>query len=196
MENHTVSYPVQLQTDRLLLRRWRDADREPFSVMNTDPQVMEYYRCPLTVGQSNSMIDRIESTFDEEGLGLWAVEIPGDASFIGYVGLWPALFPAPFTPAVEVGWRIGRRYWNCGYATEAATAAVADGFARVGLAEIVSFTAVINHRSRRVMERLGMTHDSEEDFDHPNVEVGHQLRRQVLYRLKAPLLPRDESTVP
>ena len=176
--------PSQLRTDRLLLRCWRDSDRGPFALMNADPEVMEFYPATLTESESDDMVDRIEKTFDSEGLGLWAVEIPGSTSFAGYVGLWPARFPAPFTPAIEVGWRLARASWGSGYATEAARAAVTDGFGRLGLGEIVSFTAAINLRSRRVMEKLGMTHDSRDDFYHPNIDEGDRLRRHVLYRLR------------
>lgn len=153
--------------------------------MNADPEVMEYYPSTLTATESDAMIRRIEETFAAEELGLWAVEVPDMGPFIGYVGLWPAGFAAHFTPAIEVGWRLAKAYWGRGYATEAARTAVADGFTRLALSEIVSFTAVINHRSRRVMENLGMTHDSDEDFDHPNVQEGHPLRPHVLYRIKA-----------
>jgi RimJ/RimL family protein N-acetyltransferase len=153
--------------------------------MNADPVVMEYYPSTLTIAESDAMVDRIEATFIAEGLGLWAVEVPGIAAFIGYVGLWPARFEAPFTPAIEVGWRLASGYWDSGYATEGARMVVADGFRRQGLAEIVSFTAAMNGRSRRVMEKLGMTRDPRDDFDHPNVAEGDRLRRHVLYRLKA-----------
>jgi RimJ/RimL family protein N-acetyltransferase len=152
--------------------------------LNADPLVMEYFPSTLTADQSDAMVDQIEETFTSENLGLWAVEIPGIAPFAGYVGLWPTRFAAPFTPAIEVGWRLARSYWGRGYATEAARVAVGDGFERLGLSEIVSLTAEINERSRRVMEKLGMTRDPAEDFDHPNVQVGHPLRRHVLYRLK------------
>jgi ribosomal-protein-alanine N-acetyltransferase len=180
-----VAAPEELHTDRLILRRWYDSDRAPFAAMNADPAVMEYYPAPLTAAASDAMIDRIDATFATEGLGLWAVEVPGVAPFIGYTGLWPARFAAPFTPAIEIGWRLARPYWGHGYATEAARLAISDGFTRVQLDEIVSFTSVINHRSRRVMERLGMTRDPGEDFDHPNVEDGHRLQPHVLYRLQA-----------
>jgi RimJ/RimL family protein N-acetyltransferase len=152
--------------------------------MNADPKVMEYYPSTLTAAESDAMIRRIEETFASEELGLWAVELQNAGPFIGCVGLWPARFTSPFTPAIEVGWRLAKAYWGRGYATEGARTAVRDGFARLGLDEIVSFTAVINHRSRRVMEKLGMTHDSAENFDHPDVEEGHPLRPHVLYRIK------------
>ena len=146
-----------LRTPRLLLRRWRDDDREPFADLNADPVVMEHF----------------PSTLDR-------------APFVGFVGLAPATFEAPFTPAVEVGWRLDRRWWGHGIATEAARAAVADGFERVGLEEIVSFTASGNLRSRQVMERLGMVRDPDGDFEHPNVPVGSPVRSHVLYRLRRP----------
>jgi RimJ/RimL family protein N-acetyltransferase len=145
--------------------------------------VMEFYPSTLTAEESDAMVDRITSTFSTEGLGLWALEAPNVASFVGYVGLWPARFDAPFTPAVEVGWRLAPSYWGRGYATEAARTAVDDGFRRLALSEIVSFTAVINRRSRRVMERLGMTRDPQGDFDHPALADGNLLRPHVLYRL-------------
>jgi RimJ/RimL family protein N-acetyltransferase len=181
--------PTELRTDRLRLRRWRDSDLAPFAVLNADPAVMEFFPTPLTRRESDAMVERIEGTFDARGFGLWAVEEVATGSFAGYVGLWPATFDAPFTPATEVGWRLAQAYWGQGYATEAARAAAADGFERLGLAEIVSFTAAINRRSRRVMEKLGMTHDAADDFDHPALPREHRLRRHVLYRLPTPSHP-------
>jgi RimJ/RimL family protein N-acetyltransferase len=175
--------PAQLATDRLVLRRWRDGDREPFAHLNADPQVMEHFPSPLSHDESDAFVDRIELAFEERGYGLWAIEVPGQFELIGYVGLAAPRFEAHFTPAVEIGWRLARPYWGRGFATEAARAAVADGFQRVGLAEIVSFTVPANVRSRSVMERLGMKHDPADDFDHPLLPVGHRLRRHVLYRL-------------
>ncbi|HEV2967425.1 MAG TPA: GNAT family N-acetyltransferase [Candidatus Dormibacteraeota bacterium] len=174
---------ADLHTERLLLRRWRPADKEPFARLNSDPLVMEYFPSALDRAESDAFADRIEEGFDARGYGLWAVEIPGEADFIGFVGLALHDFPAHFTPAVEIGWRLARDYWGSGFATEAARTAIADGFERVGLGEIVSFTTAINVRSVAVMERLGMTHDPSDDFDHPRLPVGHHLRRHVLYRL-------------
>jgi RimJ/RimL family protein N-acetyltransferase len=174
---------ADLHTERLLLRRWRPADKEPFARLNSDPVVMEYFPSALDRAESDAFADRIEAGFDARGYGLWAVEIPGEADFIGFVGLALHDFPAHFTPAVEIGWRLARDYWGSGFATEAARTAIADGFERVGLGEIVSFTTAINVRSVAVMERLGMTHDPSDDFDHPRLPVGHHLRRHVLYRL-------------
>lgn len=180
------SVQPELRTERLLLRRWRPSDREPFAVLNADPLVTRYLFGPLTREQSDAMVDRIEAHFDAHGFGLWAVEVPSVAPFVGYVGLSIPGFEAHFTPCVEVGWRFAAGHWRRGYATEGARAALAFGFEDVGLTEIVSFTVPDNFRSRRVMERIGMHHDPDDDFDHPRVPEGHPLRRHVLYRIAAP----------
>ena len=180
---------LQLRTARLLLRRWRQIDREPFANLNADPVVMEHFPGVLSRKESDAMVDRIEAQFNEVGYGLWAVEAPDEALFIGFVGLSVPNFQAHFMPAVEIGWRLDRTCWGRGFATEAARAALADGFVRVGLTEIVSFTAPANVRSIRVMERLGMTHNPADDFDHPRLPEGHRLRRHVLYRLNREHLP-------
>lgn len=172
----------ELQTQRLLLRQWREGDLEPFARMNRDPAVMEYFPALLTRDQSDAIVVRIEQLFRERGLGLWAVEVPGAARFIGFVGLSVPRFEAHFTPCVEVGWRLAREHWGQGYATEAARAALDFGFGSCGLTEIVSMAVATNQRSRRVMERLGMTRDAADDFDHPHLAEGHPLRRHVLYR--------------
>lgn len=178
--------PAQLTTKRLVLRRWQSHDLTPFAALNADPVVMEHFPAPLTRAESDLLVKRIEAAFDVEGTGLWAVEVADTGAFAGFVGLCRVSFPAPFGPAVEVGWRLARETWGHGYATEAARAAIADGFERLGLPEIVSFTATVNLRSQAVMERLGMRRDPAEDFDHPNIEPGHRLRRHVLYRLRRP----------
>ncbi len=187
--------PEHLDTDRLRLRRWREADRAPFAALNADPVVMEHFPARLAREESDGFVDRIARSFAEDDLGLWAVEVRADGAFAGYVGLWPATFEAHFTPAVEVGWRLATAHWGHAYATEGAAAAVADGFARLGLAEIVSFTAVGNHRSRRVMERIGMRREPVDDFDHPALPPGHRLRRHVLYRLHPPGGEADGGSV-
>ena len=176
---------MELRTERLLLRRWRESDREPFAVMNADPVVMEHMISPLTRQESHAFADRIERHFEEHGFGLWAVEIPADTPFIGFVGLSIPRFEAHFMPAVEIGWRLDRPYWGRGLATEGARAALADGFERVGLKEIVSFTIPANVQSIRVMEKLGMSRDPGEDFEHPLVPVGNPHRRHVSYRLRS-----------
>ncbi len=177
--------PSELKTNRLVLRRWRDSDLEPFAAMNADPAVMEYYPAPYTRIESDAMVARIEASFMSRGYGLWAVQIDTTDQFAGYVGLaWPT-FATPFTPAVEIGWRLARDAWGQGFATEAARVVCRDAFERVGLTELVSFTAAINVRSRRVMEKLGMSRDEHDDFEHPAVAPG-PLRHHVLYRLASP----------
>ncbi len=171
-----------LVTERLVLRRWRDADRAPFAAMNADPDVMRYFVKPLDRAESDAFVDRIERHFEEHGWGLWALERRDTGTFIGYTGPWPATFEAHFAPAVEIGWRLCRSAWGVGFATEAAKAAVADAHNRVGIAEIVSFTATGNERSWRVMERIGMQRVPGGDFEHPGIPVGHELRPHVLYQ--------------
>lgn len=143
---------------------------------------MQFFPSTLSKTESNAFVDRISEHFEQHDFGLWAVELSTSDEFVGYVGLSPATFEAHFTPAVEIGWRLARRFWGSGLAPEAAQAAVADGFDRLDVNEIVSFTAEINLRSRRVMEKLEMTHDPGEDFEHPSVPIDHPLRPHVLYR--------------
>lgn len=173
----------ELRTPRLLLRRWRQADREPFAALNADPQVMAHFPEPLTRQRSDHMIELIEAQFERRDFGLWAIEVLDTGRFVGFTGLNEVGFTAHFTPAVEVGWRLARPAWGHGYATEAAQAALAYGFDVAGLAEVVSFTATTNRRSQAVMRRLGMTHDPADDFDHPQLPAGHRLRRHLLYRI-------------
>ena len=170
-------------TERLLLRRWAQEDREPFAAMNADPVVMEHMQGLMTQERSDDFIDRIEAHWEQHGWGLWAVEVPGVAPFIGYVGLWPVEYLVP--GMVEVGWRMAGEHWGHGYATEAARAALYFGFETVGLEEIVSFTVPQNERSWRVMERIGLIRDPSGDFDHPRVDpVAYpELVRHVFYRL-------------
>lgn len=174
---------TELETPRLRLRRWRDDDRAAFSSLNADPVVMEHFPAPLSRAESDALVDRIEAGLDEREWGLWAAEIRDSGAFIGFIGLNPATFDAPFTPAVEVGWRLARAHWGRGYAIEGARAAVEFGFVDLELDEIVSFTTHGNTRSRRVMERLGMRRDPADDFDNPNIPPGHPMRPHVLYRL-------------
>jgi ribosomal-protein-alanine N-acetyltransferase len=171
------------RTTRLVLRRWMDSDREPFARLNADPEVMEHFPGVLDRAASDALVDRIEAHFAEHGFGLWAIEVQGGEPFIGFVGLLHVGFEAHFTPAVEVGWRLARSAWGRGFATEAAGEACRIAFAALRLPAIVSFTVPANLRSRAVMERLGMTHDPSDDFEHPKLAKGHPLRRHVLYRL-------------
>lgn len=173
----------ELSTDRLRLRRWQAGDRKPFARMNSDPRVTEFLAAPLTAAESDALADRIEAHFETHGFGLWAIEIPGVVSFSGFIGLSVPGYETPFTPCVEVGWRLDPAHWGKGYATEGAREAVRFGFEQIGLSEIVSFTTRKNHRSRRVMDRIGMIRDPEGDFDHPLLPPDHPLVSHVLYRL-------------
>jgi RimJ/RimL family protein N-acetyltransferase len=169
---------VALPTARLLLRPWRDEDVAAYGQLEVDPAVMEYLLPrPDWAAQARAH-------WEEHGFGQWVVEIPGTAGFIGVVGLNRISYPAHFTPAVEMAWRLAPAYWGQGYATEAARAGLDYGFGELGLTEIVATTVPANWRSRRVMERLGMTRAPEDDFDHPRVPQG-PLKRHVLYRLRS-----------
>ena len=177
----------RLVTDRLLLREWGDADREPFAAMNADPRVMEHFPALLNRPESDAFLDRIVARWKEHGYGLWVVERPADGVFLGFTGLAAPVVDLPgMPPFVEVGWRFAVGAWGHGYATEAARAAVGWGFDVLGLDEIASWTTVANRKSRAVMERLGMTHDPADDFEHPRVPEGHRQRPHVLYRLRRP----------
>jgi ribosomal-protein-alanine N-acetyltransferase len=180
-----VNLPPEIRTERLLLRRWVQSDRAPFAELNADVRVMEHFPSVLTGAESDAIVERIVAHFERRGFGLWAVEVPGEVPFIGFVGLAVPPFEAHFTPCVEVGWRLAAEHWGRGYATEAARACVSFGFDQAGLREIVSMTVPENIRSRRVMERLGMTRNPADDFDHPMLP-GH--RRHLLYRLQSPVV--------
>lgn len=176
------------ETGRLILRPWRESDLEPFSVLNADPVAMEFMRGQLDRAQSDALVRKISVGMALNGFGLWAVEVKDGAPFVGFTGLSIPSFSTRFTPCVEVGWRLLRDHWGHGFATEAARKSVELGFERFGLKEIVSFTTVANTRSRAVMERIGMSRDPADDFDHPALEEGHPIRPHVLYRL-----PRSRS---
>jgi RimJ/RimL family protein N-acetyltransferase len=175
---------LRIVTERLVLREWREQDRDPFAGMNADPRVMRYFPGVLTRAESDTAFDRIQEHFRTRGLGLFAAELRDDGAFAGFIGLSVPRFEAHFTPCVEIGWRLLPECWNRGLATEGARAVVRYAFESVGLMELVSFTVPANTASRRVMEKLGMSHDEKDDFDHPNLEDGHPLRRHVLYRLR------------
>ena len=174
-----VNTAVELRTDRLILRRWRDSDREPFAALNADPAVMEHFPGPMTRGASDAFVHRMEAFWNERGYGRWAVEIPGEAACIGFIGVQEM----PFLSRDEIGWRLARPFWGRGYATEGAGAALDDFLERFDREELVSITVPANVRSTRVMERIGLTHHPERDFDHPNFEPGHRLQRHVLYAI-------------
>ena len=175
---------TEIRTERLLLRRWRESDREPFADLNGDPTVMAHMQGLQSRERSDAFIDRIEARWDASGWGLWALEVPGVAPFIGYTGLWGADYVTG-EPMVEVGWRLATEHWGHGYVTEAAREALRFGFEDVRLDEIVSFTVPQNARSWRVMERIGLQRQPSRDFDHPNVDAAAypQLVRHVFYAL-------------
>ena len=174
-----------ITTPRLLLRPWRDSDHEPFAAMCTDPEVMEFFPSLLSRDETDNAIARMEKHHQKHGFCFFAAEWIRRAPFVGFVGIAHVLFPAPFTPAVEIGWRLARPYWGHGLATEGAQAVLSYAFRNLNLPEIVSFAVPANIRSRRVMEKIGMRHDRSGDFDHPNFPAGHPLRRHMLYRLKS-----------
>src|SRR3954465_11830138 len=166
--------PTLVETPRLILRPWRDSDREPFARMNADPRVMEFFPACLSREESDAIIDRNPS--------LLAAGLRETGEFIGFIGLAVPTFEAHFTPCVEIGWRIAAENWGRGLATEGAREVLSHA-----RGEIVSFTTERNLRSRRVMEKLGMTHDPADDFDHPRLPEGHPQRRHVLYRFSSHL---------
>ena len=171
-----------VRTDRLLLRRWRGADREPFARLNADAEVMRYFPAPLTRTESDALAGRADALFDTHGYGLWALEQRDTGEFLGFTGLAPMPDGIPGAGGVEVGWRLASSAWGQGFATEAATASLRFGFDTLALAEVNSITAVVNFRSRRVMERLGMRPTGE--FDHPRLAVASPLRRHVRYLIE------------
>jgi ribosomal-protein-alanine N-acetyltransferase len=174
---------ASLSTKRLLLRRWQPSDHEPFRAINADPRVMQFMPALLTPAESDNMIDRIEAHFDQHGFGLLAAELLGTHSFIGFIGLAIPNFVAPFTPCIEIGWRLAYEHWGRGLATEGARAVLRHAFEPLSIPRLVSFTTQTNLRSRSVMERIGMTRDLTADFEHPNLPEAHPLRPHVLYRI-------------
>ena len=169
-----------IETERLYLRPWIEADKAGFRAMNSDPQVMEYFPRPLSEQESDALIERISKNITERGYGLWALETKSDREFIGFTGLNLTTFHSEFTPCIEVGWRLKHSQWGKGYASEGATACLNYGFNKLDLDEIFSFTSVLNKRSIKVMERIGM--ERVKEFDHPNLTEGEKLRRHVLFK--------------
>jgi RimJ/RimL family protein N-acetyltransferase len=174
-------------TERLLMRRWQESDREPFARLNGDPETMLFFPATLDRAASDRVVDRIESRFDRQGYGLWALEVAATGDFIGFTGLNPLPDGVPGAGGVEVGWRLARHAWHHGYATEAARAALDVAFGGVGLAEIWSMTAILNEPSQAVMRRLGLTEAAR--FDQPGLAAGHRLQPHVAYHLARPRRP-------
>jgi ribosomal-protein-alanine N-acetyltransferase len=175
----------EFDTRRLRLRRWREEDLDMFARMNADRRVMEFFPKTLTRPESDALATRIGATLVQNVFGLWAVEVPGEAHFVGFVGLAEPTFEAHFTPCVEIGWRLAHPHWGKGYAFEAAQRVIEYAFQDLRLSELVSFTAVSNLRSQALMKRLGFTSEQSDDFYHPSLPEGHPLERHILYRLKA-----------
>jgi RimJ/RimL family protein N-acetyltransferase len=173
-----------IRTARLLMRRWRDADRDPYAAMNADPVVMRYFPAVQDRAASDVSIDRMEVLFDRQGFGLWALELAGTGEFLGFTGLNPMPEGVPGAGGMEVGWRLAQHAWHHGYATEAAAAAVDVAFNGVGLEEIWSMTAVLNEPSQAVMRRIGMTPYAR--FEHPRIQPGHPIRPHVAFRIQQP----------
>jgi RimJ/RimL family protein N-acetyltransferase len=173
-----------IRTTRLLMRRWQDSDRTPFAALNADPETMRYFPATLTRAESDAFVDRIEARFDEQGYGLWALELAETGEFLGYTGLNPLPDGVPGEGEMEVGWRLAKAAWHHGYATEAATAAVGVAFEGPALPAVWSITAVVNEPSIAVMRRIGMTEVAR--FDHPRIPLGHAARPHVAYYLARP----------
>ncbi|HYL26193.1 MAG TPA: GNAT family N-acetyltransferase [Candidatus Nitrosotalea sp.] len=176
-----------IETPRLRLRDWRDSDVEAWAAMNADPRVTEFLGRTYTRELSESTARKIREQLGRHGFGWWAVEVRDGTPFVGVIALQAVPFDAPFTPANEVGWRFAAEHWGRGYATEGARAALEFAFNELQWPEVVAFTAASNVRSQRVMERLGMTRDPRDDFDHPKLDAADPLRRHVLYRIKRPI---------
>lgn len=168
-----------IRTERMVMRRWRDADREPFAALNADPETMRYFPATMDRAASDAFVDRIEQRFDLQGYGLWAMELAATGEFIGFAGLNRKPDDVPGGDGVEIGWRLARHAWHHGYATEAAAAALDVAFNGAGLAEIWSFTSLLNEPSQAVMRRIGLTECFR--FDHPRIPEGDPLRPHVMY---------------
>lgn len=179
-----MTIEFQIKTPRLILRHWKDSDYEPFAKLNCDPEVLRYFPRLITTEQSNEIIDRCKIEIERDGIGLWAVSVPGICDFIGFIGIRKVGPEMPFAPAVEIGWRLAKEYWGQGYATEGAQAVLDYAFNRMGLDEVVAFTTVTNLPSQNVMKKLGMVYSKDEDFDHPKLDKNHPLARHVLYRIR------------
>jgi 3-dehydroquinate dehydratase/shikimate dehydrogenase len=174
---------IEIQTERLKLRQWRQEDLEPFAALNADPRVREYFPGLLTSNVSDGHVQLMSDHIEKYGWGFWAASLLETDQFIGFIGLEDVNFEAHFTPAVEIGWRLGHEYWGKGYATEGARACLQYGFEKLNFQDIVSFTTLTNQRSRHVMEKIGMHHVKKDDFDHPKLDLNHPLSKHVLYRL-------------
>ena len=183
-----MPHPVQLETPRLILRPWRGADRAPFAEMNADPAVMTFFPAPMTREESDAALARFQAAYDRDGFGFLVAELRATGTFAGIIGAQTMRDAVPNLPqpAVEIGWRLPRAFHGQGLATEGARATVNFCFHQLNLTEVVAITALGNQPSRRVMDKLGMTHRPDLDFDHPRVPLGHPHLRHTLYQLRNP----------
>src|SRR5207253_297477 len=161
------------ESERLLLRMWRPEDRDSFAALNADARVMQHFPACLTRAESDALADRATAHFAQHGYGPYAAELRASGEFIGFVGISIPSFEAHFPPGVEIGWPLAARHWNRGLATEGARAVLDEAFRTLGFPQIVSFTVPANLPSRRVMEKIGMTRNPADDFDHPSLPEGH-----------------------
>jgi ribosomal-protein-alanine N-acetyltransferase len=175
-----------VETDRLILRRWKESDRNKFAKMNSDPIVMEYFVKTLTFGESDSLVERIKNRIETKGYGLWAAELKEGHQFMGFLGLNYTDFESDFTPCIEIAWRLAKEYWGNGYATEGAKATLHYGFSVLGIPEIFSFTSILNLKSENVMKKIGM--EKVKEFNHPKIDPNNRLCSHVLYRIRSQTL--------
>lgn len=173
---------IEMETERLKLRQWRKGDYSAFAKINSDPDVMKYYPSVVSEEESNAMAQKFETLIANRGWGFWAVEKTEDNLFIGFVGLHEPTYVLPVTPCVEIGWRLGKEHWGCGYASEAAKASLVVAFQELNLPEVYSFTSVSNKKSEAVMERLGMS-NTNSNFEHPMIPEGNSLQEHILYKI-------------
>ena len=172
---------IEIETKRLLLRRWQNADMGAFISMNADTTVMRFFPATLYAEETKAFYDSIQQEFSEYGYGLYAVEEKDSGYFIGYIGFHWSRFDLDFCPCIEMSWRLSKQYWNKVYATEGAAACLKHGFEKLCFDVVVSFTSIENVASQRVMQKIGM--HFERYFEHPKVSEGHPLRSHVFYRI-------------
>ncbi|SFE12052.1 ribosomal-protein-alanine N-acetyltransferase [Paenibacillus catalpae] len=172
---------IYIETPRLRLRDWREADLGPFIRMNEDEKVMEYFPKTLSEEETIAFYEVITNEFKDLGYGLYAVETKENNAFIGFIGFHQATFEADFTPCVEIGWRLTKEAWGKGYATEGADACLQYGFDKLGFTDVYSFTAEINKGSKNVMKKIGMRFI--QTFEHPRVEKNSRLSKHVLFHV-------------
>lgn len=179
---------VLFETERLIIRNWRETDKAPFAKLSADPTIREFFPDLLSQQRAYELVDEDREIVAKNKYGWCAAELKETGEFIGMFGLTTFSDILPFyAPGLfELGWYLATDHWGKGLATEGGQGALDYAWQTFGSHEVVAFTATINLPSRRVMQRLGMTHDPSEDFDHPKVDIGHRLRPHVLYRIQNP----------